>query len=123
MAFRLYLMKGQLPAFSEEDNPASFSKSIATRFMTYCYLCAFNLQLLLLPLRLSYDWQVGSIPIVESFTDIRNIQTAITFIVLAAFVIRFLAAYNHVSNYFHSHFSCLLPYRFNGKTFFSWFCH
>ena len=99
MVFRLYLMKGQLPAFSEEDNPASFSKSITTRFMTYCYLCAFNLQLLLIPSCLSYDWQVGSIPLVESFTDIRNLQTAVTFIALAALSVRALAGKTHVSMY------------------------
>ena len=88
MAFRLYIMKGQLPAFNEEDNPASFSKSITTRFMTYFYLCAFNLWLLLLPACLSYDWQVGSIPLVESFTDTRNIQTSLTFGLLAALVLK-----------------------------------
>ena len=101
MAFRVHLMNGQLPAFSEEDNPASFSKSIATRFMTYSYLIAFNFQLLLLPSCLSYDWQVGSIPLVESITDVRNLHTAIAFAVMSALVLRTLSLENRVSVLFY----------------------
>ncbi|GAA6077306.1 protein O-mannosyl-transferase TMTC1 isoform X1, partial [Tachysurus ichikawai] len=41
-------------------------------FLTYCYLLAFNAWLLLAPIVLCYDWQVGSIPLVESLWDLRN---------------------------------------------------
>ncbi|KAK3517804.1 hypothetical protein QTP70_018967 [Hemibagrus guttatus] len=84
---RLWLMGGSMPLFSEQDNPASFSPLLLTRqarthllkssssvsvFLTYCYLLAFNAWLLLAPIVLCYDWQVGSIPLVESLWDSRN---------------------------------------------------
>uniref|UniRef100_A0AAY5F596 dolichyl-phosphate-mannose--protein mannosyltransferase n=1 Tax=Electrophorus electricus TaxID=8005 RepID=A0AAY5F596_ELEEL len=46
-------------------------------FLTYCYLLAFNAWLLLAPVMLCYDWQVGSIPLVESLWDARNIATLV----------------------------------------------
>ncbi|XP_036376086.1 protein O-mannosyl-transferase TMTC1-like [Megalops cyprinoides] len=73
MSFRLWVMGGSMPLFSEQDNPASFSPHLLTRFLTYCYLLAFNAWLLLAPIVLCYDWQVGSIPLVESLWDVRNI--------------------------------------------------
>eukprot|EP00795_Rhopilema_esculentum_P003214 gene3214-1530_t len=87
LAFRLRIMNAQLPAFNEEDNPASFAPRLGTRFMTYCYLCVFNIWLLLCPHRLSYDWQIGSIPLVESVGDIRNIYSVLLFFGLAALVL------------------------------------
>ncbi|KAJ8245605.1 hypothetical protein GJAV_G00272540 [Gymnothorax javanicus] len=75
MSFRLWVMGGSMPLFSEQDNPASFCPHVLTRFLTYCYLLAFNAWLLLAPTVLCYDWQVGSIPLVESLWDVRNIAT------------------------------------------------
>ncbi|MGH0150607.1 UNVERIFIED_CONTAM: hypothetical protein FKN15_019615 [Acipenser sinensis] len=46
-------------------------------FLTYSYLLAFNAWLLLAPIVLCYDWQVGSIPLVESVWDVRNIATVL----------------------------------------------
>ncbi|KAL3196143.1 hypothetical protein MRX96_045316 [Rhipicephalus microplus] len=57
------------------DNPASFSSTSATRLLTYSYLCAFNAWLVLCPHTLSYDWQMGSIPLVTSPSDCRNLAT------------------------------------------------
>lgn len=34
MGFRLWIMGGELPPFVEQDNPASFSSSFLTRFVT-----------------------------------------------------------------------------------------
>ncbi|XP_029455859.1 protein O-mannosyl-transferase TMTC1 isoform X2 [Rhinatrema bivittatum] len=73
--FRLRIMGGSMPLFSEQDNPASFSPYIMTRCLTYFYLLAFNAWLLLAPITLCYDWQVGSIPLVETVWDIRNLAT------------------------------------------------
>lgn len=66
-----------MPMFSEQDNPASFSPLLLTRFLTYSYLLSFNAWLLLAPITLCYDWQVGSIPLVESVTDVRNLATLV----------------------------------------------
>ncbi|XP_017554406.1 protein O-mannosyl-transferase TMTC1 [Pygocentrus nattereri] len=77
LSARLWLMGGSMPLFSEQDNPASFSPFLLTRFLTYCYLLAFNAWLLLAPIVLCYDWQVGSIPLVESLWDARNIAALV----------------------------------------------
>lgn len=87
---RLQLMGTRLPTFKEEDNPASFSQYPMTRVMTYLYLLSFNAQLLLAPYVLCYDWQVGSIPLVENITDIRNIYTLCFLIVVASVALKSL---------------------------------
>ena len=68
-------MGNTLPKFKHEDNPASFHEKLSTRIMTYLYLLVFNIKLLLVPSTLCYDWQVGSIPLVETLFDHRNLET------------------------------------------------
>ena len=80
------MLGGCLPNFTKEDNPASFSDSLGTRVMTYWYLIAFNAWLLLSPSVLSYDWQMGSIPLVESVLDSRNSATFVLIVVAALLV-------------------------------------
>ena len=70
-----------LPQFQYEDNPASFSPYFTIRVMTYMYLLVFNFQLLLSPFTLCYDWQGTSIPLVESISDYRNLQTLLFVVV------------------------------------------
>ncbi|KAI3366519.1 hypothetical protein L3Q82_000650 [Scortum barcoo] len=84
MSVRLWLMGGSMPLFSEQDNPASFSPHLLTRILTYSYLLSFNAWLLLAPIVLCYDWQVGSIPLVESLGDVRNIATVLLVVVMVA---------------------------------------
>uniref|UniRef100_A0A3B4A0Z4 dolichyl-phosphate-mannose--protein mannosyltransferase n=1 Tax=Periophthalmus magnuspinnatus TaxID=409849 RepID=A0A3B4A0Z4_9GOBI len=82
LSVRLWLMGGSMPLFSEQDNPASFSPHLLTRFLTYSFLLSFNAWLLLAPVTLCYDWQVGSIPLVESLSDPRNGATVILLLLL-----------------------------------------
>ncbi|XP_022433578.1 protein O-mannosyl-transferase TMTC1 isoform X2 [Delphinapterus leucas] len=90
--FRLWIMGGSMPLFSEQDNPASFSPYILTRLLTYSYLLAFNVWLLLAPVTLCYDWQVGSIPLVETIWDTRNLATILLAVVMALLSLHCLAA-------------------------------
>ncbi|XP_068742906.1 protein O-mannosyl-transferase TMTC1-like [Montipora capricornis] len=83
MTFRIWMLGGHLPHFTKQDNPASFSDSLGTRIMTYWYLIVCNAWLLLSPSVLSYDWQMGSIPLVETVLDSRNLATFV-FVVVAA---------------------------------------
>jgi len=80
------MLGGSLPQFIKQDNPASFAESLSTRFMTYCYVYAFNAWLLLSPSKLCYDWQGGSIPLVENIWDPRNLATIGFFIVIGYLV-------------------------------------
>lgn len=45
--------------------------------MTFSYLAAFNWWLLLCPATLSHDWQMGSVPLVTSLSDSRNVITCL----------------------------------------------
>ncbi|XP_015006836.2 protein O-mannosyl-transferase TMTC1 isoform X3 [Macaca mulatta] len=96
--FRLWIMGGSMPLFSEQDNPASFSPYILTRFLTYSYLLAFNVWLLLAPVTLCYDWQVGSIPLVETIWDMRNLATILLAVVMALLSLHCLAAFKRLEH-------------------------
>lgn len=90
MSVRLWLMGGSMPLFSEQDNPASFCPHLLTRILTYSYLLSFNAWLLLAPIVLCYDWQVGSIPLVESLTDVRNVATLLLAVVMVALCLSYV---------------------------------
>lgn len=60
------------------------------RILTYSYLLSFNAWLLLVPVVLCYDWQVGSIPLVESLGDLRNGATVLLALVIITLCIRCL---------------------------------
>ncbi|XP_064011708.1 protein O-mannosyl-transferase TMTC1 isoform X1 [Pogoniulus pusillus] len=96
--FRLWIMGGSMPMFSEQDNPASFSPYFLTRFLTYSYLLAFNAWLLLAPITLCYDWQVGSIPLIESIWDVRNLATVSLVLVMALLSLHCLAAFKKLEH-------------------------
>ena len=87
LSLRLFIIQGQPPVFVESDNPASFSSSFLTRVLTYSYLCWYNFSLLLCPFYLCFDWSMGSVPLVESLDDWRNIYTVLFFLSLTAIVI------------------------------------
>ena len=63
------------------------------RFLTYSYLLAFNAWLLLAPITLCYDWQVGSIPLIESVWDARNLATVFLVLVLTLLSLHCIAAF------------------------------
>lgn len=69
------------------------SSSSLCRFLTYSYLLAFNVWLLLAPVTLCYDWQVGSIPLVETIWDIRNLATILLAVVMTLLSLHCLAAF------------------------------
>ncbi|KAK9710450.1 Protein O-mannosyl-transferase TMTC, DUF1736 [Popillia japonica] len=79
LTIRLALLQGSLPKFSQQDNPTAFHPSLYVRILTFCYLAAFNWWLLLCPATLSHDWQMGSIPLVTSIGDSRNLITCLFF--------------------------------------------
>lgn len=79
-------------SFTESDNPTLFHPDFWTRFRTYSYLCALNARLLLSPNTLCYDWSMDSIPRIESWWDMRNVET-LTF----ALILGWLCFYGKVS--------------------------
>lgn len=67
------------------DNPASVATS-PTRQLTYNYLASLNLWLLLFPCDLCCDWTMGTVPLIESVTDPRNVATLLAYTFLATLV-------------------------------------
>lgn len=69
-------MGSKPPNFSSSDNPAADSPHFLTRALTFLHLPAANAWLLLCPDRLSFDWSMDAVPLVRSWADWRNLQTA-----------------------------------------------
>ncbi|XP_020035551.1 protein O-mannosyl-transferase TMTC1 isoform X3 [Castor canadensis] len=68
------------------------------RLLTYSYLLAFNVWLLLAPVTLCYDWQVGSIPLVETIWDVRNLATVLMAVVMTLLCLHCLAAFKRLEH-------------------------
>ncbi|XP_022064744.1 protein O-mannosyl-transferase TMTC3 [Acanthochromis polyacanthus] len=83
---RVQVIQSQLPVFTRFDNPAAVSPTPA-RQLTFNYLLPVNAWLLLNPSELCCDWTMGTIPLVESLLDLRNLATLVfyTFLGLLAY--------------------------------------
>ncbi|XP_031778983.1 protein O-mannosyl-transferase TMTC1 [Nasonia vitripennis] len=79
LVVRLALLHGALPKFSPQDNPAAFHPCFHVRLLTFCYLATLNCWLVLCPATLSHDWQMGSVPLIASLADTRNLATCLFF--------------------------------------------
>lgn len=82
---RVWVMGGWSgrPVFSRFDNPASTAAS-PQRQLHYNYLLYWNSMLLLWPTRLCCDWTMNSIPLIEGWSDPRNIFTALFYVIFIA---------------------------------------
>ncbi|XP_061495608.1 protein O-mannosyl-transferase TMTC3 isoform X2 [Rhineura floridana] len=86
VVIRVQVIQSQLPVFTRFDNPAAVSPSPA-RQLTFNYLLPVNAWLLLNPSELCCDWTMGTIPLVESLLDIRNIATITFFCFLGTLLV------------------------------------
>ncbi|XP_067123491.1 protein O-mannosyl-transferase Tmtc3-like isoform X2 [Centruroides vittatus] len=94
---RLKLMGSQLPVFTKFDNPAAVSETPA-RQLTYNYLLPVNAWLLLFPYNLCCDWTMGTIPLVESFLDLRNLATLTLYCAVGIMIWRAISSDDEQSN-------------------------
>ncbi|XP_061531867.1 protein O-mannosyl-transferase TMTC3 isoform X2 [Phycodurus eques] len=78
---RVQVIQSQLPVFTRFDNPAAVSPT-PTRQLTFNYLLPVNAWLLLNPSELCCDWTMGTIPLVESALDQRNLATLLFYVLL-----------------------------------------
>ncbi|GIX70057.1 protein O-mannosyl-transferase TMTC3, partial [Caerostris darwini] len=82
---RVKIMGAQLPVFTKFDNPAAAS-NFPVRHLTYNYLLSVNAWLLLFPSDLCCDWTMGTIPLVASLLDPRNLATISFYCALGAII-------------------------------------
>ncbi|XP_061772972.1 protein O-mannosyl-transferase TMTC3 [Nerophis ophidion] len=87
---RVQVIQSQLPVFTRFDNPAAVSTT-PTRQLTFNYLLPVNAWLLLNPSELCCDWTMGTIPLVESALDRRNLATVVFYVLVG------LLAYSSVT--------------------------
>jgi tetratricopeptide (TPR) repeat protein len=90
IGFRVAFMGSRAPEFSPSDNPASDSDSLLTRILTFAYLPVLNFWLLVCPWQLSFDWSMGSVQLVESVFDPRNLMTLTFYALLILLMLRIL---------------------------------
>lgn len=67
------------------DNPASAAET-PVRQLTFNFLLAVNSWLLFLPSGLCCDWTMGTIPLIESIYDVRNLATIVFYLAFAVLV-------------------------------------
>ncbi|KAL5009556.1 hypothetical protein ScPMuIL_011861 [Solemya velum] len=78
---RIKVMGAQLPVFTNFDNPASGSPT-PDKQLTYNYLLAINAWLLLFPSELCCDWTMGTVPVIKSILDYRNVFTVLFYVIM-----------------------------------------
>ncbi|XP_029457512.1 protein O-mannosyl-transferase TMTC3 isoform X1 [Rhinatrema bivittatum] len=83
---RVQVIQSQLPVFTRFDNPAAVSPT-PTRQLTFNYLLPINAWLLLNPSELCCDWTMGTIPLVESLLDVRNLVTIVFFCFVGSLIV------------------------------------
>ena len=72
---RLRISGGRVPEFASADNPVARHPSRLTRGLTFLYLPAASVRMLLCPSTLSFDWSMDAIPRITSLRDSRNLQS------------------------------------------------
>ncbi|XP_035280751.1 protein O-mannosyl-transferase TMTC3 [Anguilla anguilla] len=91
---RVQVIQSQLPVFTRFDNPAAVSPTPA-RQLTFNYLLPVNAWLLLNPSELCCDWTMGTIPLVESLLDVRNLATLAFYCLLGLLALHSLRYSDH----------------------------
>ena len=67
------------PEFAPADNPAADCDNFLVRGLTFLFLPAFNLWLLLCPATLSFDWSMEAVPLITSLADPRNLASLLLY--------------------------------------------
>ncbi|CAG9768829.1 unnamed protein product [Ceutorhynchus assimilis] len=91
MFLRLRVMNFEGPTFSPTDNPAAFAERLFIRIFSYSYIYLMNAVLLIWPQWLCFDWSMGCIPLIQSFSDIRILPVICFWVFIAAAIIRILS--------------------------------
>lgn len=79
---KLALLSGTPPEYGRLQNPASHSDSVWTRIMSNHQAVAQHAGLLLLPHSLAVDYSLGSVPLVTTVWDVRNVLPFLLYVVL-----------------------------------------
>nr|XP_053655610.1 protein O-mannosyl-transferase TMTC2-like [Cherax quadricarinatus] len=76
-----------MPTFTPADNPAAHASSVLTRALSIARAWAVHARLLLWPATLSFDWSMGSVPLVTSLSDPANLETVALLVCVLALAV------------------------------------
>uniref|UniRef100_A0A182Y4M0 dolichyl-phosphate-mannose--protein mannosyltransferase n=1 Tax=Anopheles stephensi TaxID=30069 RepID=A0A182Y4M0_ANOST len=88
LVLRLWIMDFESPKFHRMDNPVGATNSTTSRILSQSYLYWLNAYLLLCPDWLSFDWALGSVPLVETVFDPRMLLIVIFYGTAAILALR-----------------------------------
>ncbi|RXG58258.1 Transmembrane and TPR repeat-containing protein 4 [Armadillidium vulgare] len=88
LVIRWIVMGSTVPKFMTVDNPASFLDSFIFRSLNYQYIYSLNCLLLFLPIWLCFDWSMGCIPVITSYTDPRLLTLPLLWLVVGCLIYR-----------------------------------
>ncbi|WKX90515.1 hypothetical protein Q1695_009396 [Nippostrongylus brasiliensis] len=83
---RLRINNFTAPKFTELDNPAAFVADPLLRSASFCYLWLVNIRLLVLPHSLCFDYSMGCIPPIQSWSDPRALAVPAVALLIVYFV-------------------------------------
>ena len=82
LRLRLSMNHGTQPIFKPEEMRAAFHDDRLVRLLSFQYIYSWNALLLLWPSPLCCDWSLGSVPLVESVSDWRNMASVLLYCAL-----------------------------------------
>ena len=85
------------PEFAPADNPAADCDNALVRGLTFLFLPAFNLWLLLCPATLSFDWSMEAVPLITSVADPRNLVSLGFYSLLVLLSLTYLSGWRRPS--------------------------
>uniref|UniRef100_A0A1S4GIF0 dolichyl-phosphate-mannose--protein mannosyltransferase n=1 Tax=Anopheles gambiae TaxID=7165 RepID=A0A1S4GIF0_ANOGA len=88
VALRLWIMDFESPRFHRMDNPIGATNSTISRLLSQSYLYWLNSWLLICPDWLSFDWALGSVPLLESVADYRMLFVVLFYAAIAVLAFR-----------------------------------
>uniref|UniRef100_A0A182SRC0 dolichyl-phosphate-mannose--protein mannosyltransferase n=1 Tax=Anopheles maculatus TaxID=74869 RepID=A0A182SRC0_9DIPT len=88
LVLRLWIMDFESPKFHRMDNPVGATNNTTTRILSQSYLYWLNAYLLLCPDWLSFDWALGSVPLIESILDPRTLLIVLFYVTVALLALR-----------------------------------
>lgn len=86
LLLRWRIMGSTTPTFQVFDNPHSFINNTLLRVLNYNYLYAINAWLLVNPWWSCFDWSMGCVPVIDTFSDTRIIAVLALWIIIGALV-------------------------------------
>lgn len=94
---RLWVMNFSRPSFSPADNPASHISSLLFRYINYGHIYMLNLLLIVCPIWLCFDWSMGCVPMIETFSDLRLVSLTLLIFTFSVIFFYLLILINHSS--------------------------